>query len=221
MPRLPAVRRPARAAHARRVALAVILSMLAPASFAADAPAPAMLKPTPAQTEGPFYPVSIPADHDADLTQIVGHAGRAQGTVLHFSGRVLARDGRPLPGVAVELWQCDALGRYHHVRGESGPQDDDFQGYGVATTDSAGRYAFTTIRPVAYPGRPPHLHVKLRNAAGVLLTTQIYIQGDRTDGDMVLGSSPRGTRELLSMSVAPAAGKEAGALAGAFDFVVQ
>ena len=99
------------------------------------------LAPTPSQPEGPFYPKTMPADRDADLTQVMGRPTKAQGTVLYFTGRVLARDGRALPGTVVELWQCDAFGRYHHAGDDGMPRDDNFQGYGVATADAEGRRA--------------------------------------------------------------------------------
>ena len=141
--------------------------------------------PTPSQPEGPFYPKTFPADRDSDLTQVLGRAARAQGTPLYLSGRVLARDGRPLGNATVELWQCDVHGRYHHAGDDGVPRDDNFQGYGVATTDAEGRYAFKTIRPVPYGGRPPHLHLRVRAGGGSVLTTQIYIAGDALAGDSV------------------------------------
>jgi protocatechuate 3,4-dioxygenase beta subunit len=180
----------------------------------------AALVPTPSQPEGPFYPKTIPVDRDADLTQVAGRAAKAKGTPLYFGGRVLARDGTPIPGATVELWQCDVYGRYHHVGDTGEPRDDNFQGYGVATTDGTGRYAFKTIRPVPYTGRPPHLHLRVRPQNAAPLTTQIYIAGDAVDRDSVLGSSPDGTLARLSMSLAPAAGREPGALVGTFDFVL-
>ena len=88
-------------------------------------------------------------------------------------------------------------------------------------TDSDGHYAFRTIRPVPYSGRPPHLHIRVRRANTTALTTQVYIVGDRVGADPVLGGSPRGTLALLSMPLAPAAGKEPSALAGTFDFVLR
>ena len=62
----------------------------------------------------------------------------------------------------VEIWQCDAHGIYNHPRspGQS-RRDAGFQGYGRTGIDAAGRYAFRTIRPVAYPGRTPHIHFKV------------------------------------------------------------
>jgi protocatechuate 3,4-dioxygenase beta subunit len=178
------------------------------------------LRPTPAQTEGPFYPTKLPSDRDADLTQVAGQPQPAQGTRLYFSGRVLARDGSTHPGATVELWQCDVFGRYHHAGDDGSPRDDGFQGYGVATTDGEGRFAFKTIRPVPYSGRVPHLHLKLRTAGGAALTTQVYIAGDATTGDPVLAFTSAEARQRLTMVVSPTPGREAGALAGAFDIVM-
>ena len=212
---------PSSVSRERRAALRVLaLAAAAPAMMPFAAAAQPLQAPTPAQTEGPFYPRTIPADHDADLTRVAGRDGRAQGITLYFSGRVLALDGKPRADAQLELWQCDALGRYHHVGDDSRPRDANFQGYGTTASDADGRYAFTTIRPVAYPGRPPHLHLKVRAPGAPALTTQVYIKGDSTAGDMVIGSSPSGTFERLSMALTPVAGREPGALAGTFDFVI-
>ena len=35
---------------------------------------------TPAQTEGPFYPLNYPADSDNDLVHVTGHAEPAKGS---------------------------------------------------------------------------------------------------------------------------------------------
>src|ERR671914_476837 len=63
---------------------------------------------TPAQTTGPFYPVTFPSDADNDLVILRGSEARAEGTVTHVMGRVLGLDGRPIQGATVEIWQCDA-----------------------------------------------------------------------------------------------------------------
>lgn len=134
------------------------------------------LRATPSQTEGPFYPVQLPADSDADLLA-QGERRYRRGEPLALEGRVLDLDGRPLAGAQVEIWQCDAEGHYHH-RGDGGRADPDFQGFGRVAVDAEGRYAFRTLRPVPYTGRTPHIHVKLRLGARALLTTQLYVEGD-------------------------------------------
>jgi len=203
----------------RRTLRALTLAALFPAARAVAQSA--ALIPTPSQPEGPFYPKTLPADRDSDLTQVAGRAGRASGTLLYLSGKVVARDGRPVMNAVVELWQCDVHGRYHYAGDEGVPRDDNFQGYGVAATDAEGRYAFKTIRPVPYSGRTAHLHVRVRPAGGAPLTTQIYVAGDSAEGDFVLAASPAGVRERLTMALSPAAGLEPGALAGTFDFVLR
>jgi protocatechuate 3,4-dioxygenase beta subunit len=133
---------------------------------------------TPDQTEGPFYPLDLPLDHDNDLVQVEGRAGLAAGTVLDLGGRVLGADGRPAPGLRVEIWQCDANGVYHHPGDRRGPADPNFQGFGHTVAGQDGAYRFRTIVPVAYPGRTPHIHVKVLGAEVEALTTQMYVAGN-------------------------------------------
>ncbi len=208
------------ASRGRRGAIRAII-VTAAFPFARATAQPAAMPPTPSQAEGPFYPRTFPADRDADLTQVAGRAAKAKGTPLYFSGRALTRDGRPLSGATIELWQCDVYGRYHHAGDEGVPRDDNFQGYGVFVTSADGRYAFKTIRPVLYSGRPAHLHIRVRPASGPALTTQIYIVGDAVGGDPVLAGSPKGTLALLSMPLGSATGREPDALEGTFDFVLR
>ena len=205
----------------RRRSLTMLVALAAAAATPAHAQVRAELQPTPADAEGPFYPRRFPADADRDLTRVEGRTAPAQGTVLYLSGRVLGVDGRPLAGTRVELWQCDALGRYHHVDGDPGTRDPNFQGYGVAATDVDGRYEFKTIRPVPYGGRPPHLHFKLVHAAAQPLTTQIYPRGESAERSLGFGLSGRDARSRLEFASAPATGREDGALAATYDFVLR
>ena len=144
------------------------------ASFAAFAQ---NLFRTPAQSLGPFYP-ETPLEKDADLVTVSGQTGIAKGEITHLSGRVLDRNGRPIKDVLVEVWQCNAYGRYHHPRDSSDrPLDPNFQGYGSTTTGESGSYAFRTIRPVPYPGRTPHIHFRLVGRGFQPFVTQMYIAG--------------------------------------------
>ena len=94
---------------------------------------------TPAQSLGPFYPAKKPLDQDNDLTSVAGASSRAEGKLIHVTGRVIDRDGKPEPGAAVEIWQANASGRYHHIRGRRDvPLDPNFQGYGRDRTDDEG-----------------------------------------------------------------------------------
>lgn len=137
----------------------------------------AVLRRTPRQAEGPFYPVAIPADSDNNLVQVAGRAAPASGEVIQIQGRVLDDQGRPLAGARVEIWQCDAFGRYHHPNDRGGHADPNFQGFGHTTADDRGGYAFRTIKPVPYPGRTPHIHFAVRGPGVEPLTTQMYLAG--------------------------------------------
>jgi len=177
------------------------------------------LAPTPRDAEGPFYPRTFPADVDADLTRVAGRPGVARGTPLLLSGRVLGADGQPLAGATLELWQCDVLGTYHHV-GASGPQDDDFQGYGRAIAKADGTWAFTTIRPVPYGGRPAHLHFRISHPRARTLTTQLYLKGESSESGM--GGFFSRERDRLEITPVRAQGaREPGALEATYSFVLE
>lgn len=139
---------------------------------------------TPANPEGPFYPKHKQLDKDTDLTMIEGHTERAQGKVIRITGQVLDDNGQPVEGALVDIWQANANGRYHH---EDDPNpaatDPNFQGWGMVKTDEKGRYAFTTIKPGAYPAeegwtRPPHIHYKVSRRGYREITTQMYFAGE-------------------------------------------
>lgn len=134
------------------------------------------LRPTPSQTEGPYYPVAFPADTDADLLRN-GAAAYGKGQAAWITGSVTDTRGTPLSGGVIEIWQCDQEGHYHHP-GDGGKADPAFQGFGKVTLGKDGRYRFRTLRPAPYSGRTPHIHVKVKLDGQELLTTQFYVQGD-------------------------------------------
>ena len=133
-------------------------------------------RPTPRQTEGPFYPVELPADTDFDLLRN-GALQYTRGEPGWLDGQVADVQGRAVRGAVVEIWQCDESGHYHHP-GDGGRADAAFQGYGRVQVGADGQYRFRTIRPVPYTGRTPHIHMKVRLGPRELLTTQVYVQGD-------------------------------------------
>jgi protocatechuate 3,4-dioxygenase beta subunit len=179
---------------------------------------------TPGQTEGPFYPVKLPSDMDADLVRVQGQAAQAVGQVAHVSGRVLDKRGGIVKGAMLEIWQCDANGIYNHP-GDNGQKRRDvaFQGYGRTTVDGEGRYGFRTIRPVAYPGRTPHIHFKVHAPGAGRLTTQMYVAGEPQNARDGLLRSIRDARarESVIVTLLPAGEIEPGALKGTFDIVLD
>jgi protocatechuate 3,4-dioxygenase beta subunit len=134
------------------------------------------LRPTPGQTEGPYYPVAFPPDTDFDLLR-TGAAAYGKGQPAWVSGTVTDTRGVPLAGGVIEIWQCDQDGHYHHP-GDGGRADPTFQGFGKVTLGKDGGYRFRTLKPAPYSGRTPHIHVKVKLDGQELLTTQFYVQGD-------------------------------------------
>jgi protocatechuate 3,4-dioxygenase beta subunit len=149
------------------------LAWQAPGAFAEE------LVRTPAQTEGPFYPDKLPLDTDNDLIVLNDALTPAVGTITHLTGRILDAGGQPLRNAAVEIWQCDNNGAYLHSKtGNADKKDVNFQGFGRFLTGSTGEYYFRTIKPVAYPGRSPHIHFLVKVKGKEKFVTQCYIKGD-------------------------------------------
>ncbi|MED5407005.1 MAG: protocatechuate 3,4-dioxygenase [Pseudomonadota bacterium] len=144
----------------------------------------AFLKSTPSDFEGPFYPVvSIPIKNN----RVVFAGGVARGRQLVLIGRVTDSSGNPQSEVLVEIWQCDSMGRYRHPgAGRAGNVDRHFAGFGACRTGSGGEYRFTTLIPVPYAGRPPHIHVKIFQGRRELLTSQLYLKEKTGDGGLSL-----------------------------------
>jgi protocatechuate 3,4-dioxygenase, beta subunit len=164
-------------------------------------------------TDGPFYPPrkwrEQWPDWDADLSRVQRgeRALTAQGEHLGLEGAVVDTLGRTIDGAEVEIWQCDALRHYRHPSTEPSlePVDEGFQGFGATRSGSGGAYRFRTIKPVPYPGRTPHIHVKIRHANFGELTTQLFIASDPGNArDGLWRWLPADDRAALEMTLQPA-----------------
>lgn len=135
---------------------------------------------TPRAAEGPFYPKPSMRfdDIDNDLVKVSDAVTQAGGEIILLKGQLLSRAGQPLTGHRIEIWQCDVNGIYLHSGDRRQASfDKGFQGFGHDITDGNGYYRFRTIKPTVYPGRAPHIHVKVWHGEHELLTTQFYIAG--------------------------------------------
>lgn len=165
----------------------------------------------PPMTDGPFYPPRRwrgEADWDADLTRSGGQ-GPARGEHLALQLVVADARGRLVDGAEVEIWQCDALAAYRHpgVRAEPGNHDPAFQGFGAGRSAADGSLRFRTIRPVPYPGRTPHIHVKLRHASFGELTSQLFVAGEPGNArDFLWRQLDADEQAALAMKLEPASG---------------
>jgi protocatechuate 3,4-dioxygenase, beta subunit len=144
-----------------------------------------ILPHTLSELTGPVYGHESVRPEDGDLTR--AHAGEPLGERIVVHGRVLDEDERPVRNTLVEIWQCNAAGRYvHSVDQHPAPLDPNFTGAGRVVTDDEGHYRFTTIKPGAYPWRnhpnawrPAHIHLSLFGPSFLSrLVTQMYFPGD-------------------------------------------
>jgi len=178
---------------------------------------------TPAQTEGPFYPDRLPLDTDNDLLIINESLSPAVGEVTHLTGKVVDVNGRPIRNALVEIWQVDSKGAYLHKDSANREQrDTNFQGYGRFTTTLGGEYYFRTIKPIAYPGRTPHIHVKVTKGGKSLVTTQCFVKGhQQNERDGVLQSiRDPAARDSVIIDFAKVPESKIGELAANFQIVV-
>ncbi|HEV2758789.1 MAG TPA: hypothetical protein VGV86_04405 [Acidimicrobiales bacterium] len=135
---------------------AVTTTVLAPTPECADAD-----DLTPAQTEGPYFKPNSP-----ERVNIRGDAG---GTKLLLTGTVVTTACKPVSRALVDFWQADGSGTY---------DNSGFAFRGHQFTDAQGRYRLEAVVPGLYPGRTPHIHVKVQAPGGRILTTQLYFPGE-------------------------------------------
>lgn len=112
-------------------------------------------------TEGPYY---LPSPNREKLNI------KEKGQNIEINLIFLDKSCNPLISHKVSLWQTNALGEYS-TTGGAGLLE--LRGYQI--TDKKGKINFKTIFPGWYPGRTPHLHIKVTDKKNkVLLTSQLF-----------------------------------------------
>ena len=173
--------RPARRDALRLIAASMLLGS-ASGRLAAQTPlqSPGCVL-TPDQTEGPYFVDEHLERSDIRADPATG--ALTPGVVLRLDLGVVAIDGTrcmPVRNALVDIWQCDAVGRYSDVDANRGARF--LRGYQV--TDANGRVRFTTVYPGAYPGRTVHIHFKVRTQEArrnEAFTSQFYFDDALTD----------------------------------------
>ncbi|HET9733446.1 MAG TPA: intradiol ring-cleavage dioxygenase [Acidimicrobiales bacterium] len=130
------------------------------------------------QDQGPYHRAGAPVRR--------GITEDCPGAPLALGIRLSGHDGAAQAALAVEIWHCDALGRYSGFppsdptapRGEYLPGETFLRGR--QTTDHAGMVEFLTIYPGWYPGRTVHIHTIVHTEARSLIT-QLYFPDPVSD----------------------------------------
>lgn len=108
-----------------------------------------------------------------ELIQVYSHDPRTvvvppgePGDTLEVTGAVRDRDGNPVAGALVYVYQTSVYGSYSSTGGNAADMGDALNPrlFGYMRTDADGKYSYRTIRPGRYPngGPPPHIHVEVR-----------------------------------------------------------
>jgi protocatechuate 3,4-dioxygenase beta subunit len=132
-------------------------------------PAP---KLTSAVTEGPYYLSGAPAR--ADIREGL------PGVAVELRFHVFDETGAPLPGARVDVWHCDAQGRYSGFGDAPGREPEAALKAarflrGVQPVNVAGVATFMTVYPGWYEGRTTHIHYKVWLDGRTLLTSQVFL----------------------------------------------
>lgn len=129
----------------------------------------------PAMTEGPFFVDEKlnRSDIRSDSKTKAISAGLPL-TLTFLVSKVGAGKCEPRSGVMVDIWHCDALGKYSGEQREGTVGKNDLRGYQM--TDASGKAVFKTIYPGWYNGRAVHIHFKLRTVAGGKVTGEFTSQ---------------------------------------------
>jgi protocatechuate 3,4-dioxygenase beta subunit len=137
---------------------------------------------------GPFFVHGAPEfEYGADLTK----TATMQGEPTWVTGRVLAVDGKPIPGATIDVWQAKADGIYDIQDPKA-----EFELRGRLKTNAEGRYGFRTFKPAFYgvptdgpvgdvlrrmkrhPMRPAHLHAIVSAPGYRQVITHVFVHGD-------------------------------------------
>jgi hypothetical protein len=124
--------------------LAILMIVSAPMALGIDC------EPTRWDALGPYYKPGAPVRSSV-------------GTGYVLSGIVLSSgDCNAIPGAMVEFWLAGPDGRY----------SDEYRA--TVFSDSEGQYRFESDYPGLYPGRPPHIHIRISAKGYKTHVTQHY-----------------------------------------------
>lgn len=168
------------------------------ATTAAEASLPGCIV-RPELTEGPFFVDEMLNRSDIRTDPATDAVSEGTPLTLNFKVSQIASGACvPLAGAMVDIWHCDAAGRYSDVSANDTVGQKFLRGF--QTTDASGNATFQTIYPGWYPGRTVHIHFKIRadNEAGQgqEFTSQLFF--DEALTDKVYTAAPYASRGARS-----------------------
>jgi protocatechuate 3,4-dioxygenase beta subunit len=122
------------------------------------------------------------------------------GQPLRVSGVVVARDGAPVAGASLYIYQTDHEG-YYGVKPASDNRNPRLKLF--LRTDAKGAWSFETVKPGSYPnGRvPPHIHFEVSAAGRTPKIFEIVFEGDQYVTDEMRGNPAFSVRPIADGAV--------------------
>jgi protocatechuate 3,4-dioxygenase, beta subunit len=185
---------------------------------------------TRSELTGPAHLMQRLAPVRGDLA---GHGDRrAIGQLIKVRARIVDEDGAPVSGAVVEIWHCNAAGKYIHPNDSNdAPADPNFYGAARLVAGDSGLVELRTIKPGAYPvpdtggwWRPPHIHFSVWGRVWLSrLVTQMFFPGEPlNESDAILNAirDPEARRRCIAQ-LAPSAKGAQDALVYEYQLVVR
>jgi protocatechuate 3,4-dioxygenase beta subunit len=185
---------------------------------------------TPSELSGPQNLARRLAPVRGDLA---GYGGkRAIGQLIKVRARIVDEDGVPVSGAVVEIWHCNAAGKYIHPNDTNdAPVDPNFYGATRMVAGDSGLIELRTIKPAAYPvpdtagwWRPPHIHFSVWGRVWLSrLVTQMFFPGEPlNESDAILNAirDPEARRRCIAQLALTAKGPQ-DALVYEYQIVVR
>lgn len=141
------------------IVISAFVALATISSIAALRAAQPVCTPTRPDAEGPFYQPNAPERSTTGRRLVVSGSVRS------------ASSCAPIDGARIEWWSASPQGQY----------DNDHRA--TQQADGEGRYRYETDFPGRYPGRLPHLHVRVTASGHRPLVTQIYPKPGQTSVD--------------------------------------
>ena len=133
------------------------------------------------------------------------------GQPINVIGQIVDLHGNPIRNAQVDLWQCNAVGRYDHPGDRANPAalDPNFQGFARLATDRDGQFKFRSVKPKDYDTpigrRTPHIHFSIDGHEERLVTQMYFPDEPLNEIDFVLkNAAPK--QSVIAEAIDPLSG---------------
>jgi protocatechuate 3,4-dioxygenase beta subunit len=162
---------------------------------------------TPSGIEGPYFKRNSPERTNLRTSGVTG-------VLLSLTGFVYTERCAPVSHALLDFWQADDKGAYDNT-------GVTYKLRGHQYTNAQGAFVLETVVPKDYPGRTPHIHVKVQAANGPILTTQLYFPDNLVAYGMNVAALNRRDAYINRKCTVKLGALVANRYPATFDFVIE